>query len=248
MASESSTSRTLARLPVVACKGRECQLTDQSAALLLLTLRAPHPHLDSCTERGRSSGCRRGGTNVRELDRRIATLRLRLAEINAREDQIHSLQRQFRSQLDKLMDFAVYDRGDLGSALSMAEEVDGRLAQAERTLRYLETIRARGQEELDALLLTGSIEAAKADVAELESQMRDLDAEIGRLQQYSSGDVEGAPGQEAGKLTELRARHEGLDAEIKRLRQAISEASDEAARAVAERASRAAQRTARTGG
>ncbi len=183
---------------------------------------------------------------MRELDRRIATLRLRLAEISAREDQIRSVQRQFRSQLDKLMDFAIYDRGDLGSALSMAEEVDGRLAQAERTLRHLETIKARGKEELDALLLTGSIEAAKADVAELESQIRDLDAEIGRLQQYPSGDVEGTPGEGVGKLTELRARHDGLDAEIRRLRQAISEASDEAARAVAERASRVVQRTART--
>ena len=173
---------------------------------------------------------------MRELDRRIAILRLRLAEINAREEQVRATQRQFRGQIDRLMDFAIYDHGDLDSALSMAGEVDSRLTQTELTLRHLETIRGRGQEELKALLLTRSVEQAKAGVAELESQLRDLDAEIGSLQLS-----EGEPGTEelrvsASKLEDLRARHDQIDAEIHRLRQTISAASDEAARAVSERA------------
>ncbi len=183
---------------------------------------------------------------MRELDRRIATLRLRLAEVNAREDQVRVVQRQFRAQIDRLMDFAIYDRGDLDSALSMAEEVTTRLEQTDTTLRHLETIKARGQEELNALLITSSIEAAKADVAELETQIKDLDAEMGRLQQLAPGEDPISAAEEDRKLAELRARHEGLDSEIRRLRHAISEASDEAARAVADRARRAGIRTTET--
>lgn len=172
---------------------------------------------------------------MRELDRRIATLRQRLAEVAAREDQVWALQRQFRSQMERLMDFAVYDRGDLNSALSMAEEVDTRLLQAERTLVHLRKIRARGQEELNALLITSSIEAAKADVAELETQIQQLDVEIGRLQQ-TAADAEILPQERSeDRLAQLRAQHDRLEVEIRRLRQAISEASDEAARTVAER-------------
>ncbi len=174
---------------------------------------------------------------MRELDRRIAMLRLRLAEVNAREEQIRALQRQFRSQMDRLMDFAIYEHADLGSSLAMAAEVEGRLAEANRTLAHLERIKARGQEELDALLLTSSIETAKADIAELETQLKQLDAEIDRVGAHGSGAI-GVGGEDPGRLADLRARHDRMNAEIKRLRQAISEASDEAARAVAERATR----------
>jgi chromosome segregation ATPase len=181
---------------------------------------------------------------MRELDRRIATLRLRLAEVAAREDQVSALLRQFRSQLERLMDFAVYDRGDLDSALSMAEEVDARMIQAERSLGHLRRIRARGQEELNALLITSSIEAAKADVAELETQVRQVDAELGRLQQ-SADDPEILRGERSEvRLAQLQAQHLRLEEEIRRLRHVISEASDEAARTVAERAGGTASRAA----
>lgn len=179
---------------------------------------------------------------MRELDRRIATLRLRLAEISAREEQIRSLQRQYRSQLDKLMDFAIYERGDLGSALSMADEVDSRLAEADRTLGYLKTIQARGKEELEALLLTSSIEAAKADVAELEAQIRQLDDEMGSIQGGTESERRPAAPAPKERLAQLRAEHEKLEAEVQRLRHDISEASDEAARTVSGRARSAGDR------
>lgn len=177
---------------------------------------------------------------MRELDRRIGTLKLRLAEIGAREEQVRSLQRQFRGQLERLMDFAIYDHGDLGSALSMADEVDSRLRHTEMTLRHLETIRVRGQEELNALLLTRSVEGAKSDVADLEAQLRDLDAEIERIRETRVAEEVGRPPSDGGKLDDLLTRHDQIGAEIRRLRGVISEASEEAARAVSERASRRA--------
>ncbi len=168
---------------------------------------------------------------MRELDRRIATLRLRLAEIGAREEQTRALKRQFKAQLDKLMDFAIYDRGDLDSALSMATEVDSRLAAADRTLAHLETIKARGKAELEALLLTGSVEAAKANVAELETRLRQVEEDIRRA---VAGDDT--------SLSQMQAQRDALTTEVRRLRNIISEASEEAARTVAERARRNEER------
>jgi len=175
---------------------------------------------------------------MRELDKRIANLRLRLAEIRSRQEQLTALRRQFRAQLDRVLDFAVYERGDLDSALSMAEDVDTRLTQTEHTIRHLEVIRARCQEELDALLLTSSIETAKTELAELETRLRELEVQM--------GEAKGAPpvpsgigahaveGGGADRAT-LETEHRRIDAEIRRLRQTISEASEQAARAVSTR-------------
>lgn len=184
---------------------------------------------------------------MRELDRRIAMLRLRLAEISAREDQVRSLQRQFRGQLERLMDFAIYDRGDLDTALSMAEDVESRLNESERTLGHLLAIKSRGQDELNALLLTSSIEAAKTDIAELETQVNRLDEEIESLGHNASGREPVVQKEGEDRLSQLRAQHDKLDGEIRRLRQAISEASDAAARTVAERTRHASPGTVRPG-
>jgi len=184
---------------------------------------------------------------MRELDRRIATLRLRLAEISAREDQIRSLQRQFRGQLERLMDFAIFDRGDLDSALSMAEDVESRLDLSERTLGHLLAIKSRGQHELNALLLTSSIEAAKADIAELETRLNRLDEEIEGLGETATGREPATQVEGEDRLVQLRAQHDQVLDEIRRLRQDISEASDAAARTVSERTSQASPGAVRPG-
>jgi hypothetical protein len=148
---------------------------------------------------------------MQQLDRRIATLRLRLAEIRSQEDKMRALQRQFSAQVDKVVEFAIRENSDLEGALNMLGEVDARQDQAERALRHLAAIRARAQEELDALVLTRSIEIAKAELAALEEERRHLEVQ---------GNHERLP---------------DLDADIRRLRQKISDASEEAARTVSAR-------------
>ena len=171
---------------------------------------------------------------MRELDKRIANLRLRLAEIRSRQEQMVALERQFRAQLDKVLDFAVYERGDLDSALSMAEDIDTRLGGVSRASRHLETIRVRCQEELDALLLTSSIETAKAELAELEGRLREVESEMaGQKTLVATGQPEDRAEEEAEtRRSRLALEHARIDAEIKQLRRTISEASDQAAKRV----------------
>ncbi len=165
---------------------------------------------------------------MRELDKRIATLRFRLAEIRAREDQAKLQQRQFKNQQERITDFAIYENGDLEATLSMAEEVDSRLAQVERTLRYLAAIRTKGQEELDALLLTRSIEEAKAALTTLQAKHRQLGEELAQLDRAAeTGSIQ------VERREELQAQRTEAEAGMKRLRESIGEASEAAARAVA---------------
>lgn len=171
---------------------------------------------------------------MQRLDKRIAILRLRLAEIRAREDQLKSLQRQYEGQIDRIVEFAVQENSDLDAALSMIEEVDARRAQAGRASGQLEVIKARAQEELDALLLTRGIESAKAEIADLEVRRRQLDAEISRLRQ-SGNDASQQVTTGAPDASQLTRSAEDLDGEIRRLRQLISDASEAAARAVSRR-------------
>jgi DNA repair exonuclease SbcCD ATPase subunit len=174
------------------------------------------------------------GRGMQQLDKRIVTLRLRLAEIRAREDQQKALRHQFRGQMEKVVDFAARENSDLDAALSMLDEIDTRYDQVERTLRHLQAIKAKAQEELDALVLTRSIEAAKQELAGLEEEKQRLEAEI---HQMGSAALHSVPIARGERLTEsqLRERLSDVETEIRYLRQKISDASEEAARTVSSR-------------
>jgi DNA repair exonuclease SbcCD ATPase subunit len=171
---------------------------------------------------------------MQQLDKRIVTLRLRLAEIRAREDQQKALRHQFRGQMEKVVDFAARENSDLDAALSMLDEIDTRYDQVERTLHHLQAIKAKAQEELDALVLTRSIEAAKQELAGLEEEKQRLEAEI---HQMGSAALHSVPIARGERLTEsqLRERLSDVETEIRYLRQKISDASEEAARTVSSR-------------
>jgi DNA repair exonuclease SbcCD ATPase subunit len=174
------------------------------------------------------------GRGMQQLDKRIVTLRLRLAEIRAREDQQKALRHQFRGQMEKVVDFAARENSDLDAALSMLDEIDTRYDQVERTLHHLQAIKAKAQEELDALVLTRSIEAAKQELAGLEEEKQRLEAEI---HQMGSAALHSVPIARGERLTEsqLRERLSDVETEIRYLRQKISDASEEAARTVSSR-------------
>jgi hypothetical protein len=144
---------------------------------------------------------------VQKIDVTITKLRLLLADILAKEQQLAAMRQQFRDQLRKAVDYSVYGDGSVDGSLGLMSEVQQRLATVEGTLRDLGLVRARAERELESLQLTKRIEAAK-------TELNDLLTEQARLEE------DGA----------LEAADQELGSQIRRLRQQINEASEQAAR------------------
>ena len=149
---------------------------------------------------------------MQEMDRRIALLRLLLADITAREGQAREAHDQLRGQLTRIVDFTVRQNAGVSHALSAMEEVEERLAQQEAMLRHLALLRVRAQGELQALLVTRGVADARARLAELETRRAALLASA----------------QSAAHHGEIAA----IDAEIDELQGLIQQASEAAARSL----------------
>ncbi|MBF6589157.1 MAG: hypothetical protein IVW57_01335 [Ktedonobacterales bacterium] len=152
---------------------------------------------------------------MREIDRRVAVLRLLLVEINARRQQAQEAREQLRGQLTRMVDFAVRSNASVASALSALAEVEEHADQQEMTLRHLDMLRRRAQSELEALLVTRGVADAHARLAELEARRAELLA---------------PPSTEAPMSGDLAA----IEAEIAHIHATIQTASDAAARALTE--------------
>ena len=132
-----------------------------------------------------------------------AKLRLVLAEIHGREEQLDAMIRQFSNQLARLPRQAIYGRASLDTALSSMGEIQERLDHARTTREHLLAIKQRTSDELSALQLTQQVEEAKGALRSLKSQQ--------------------TPGQ---------AMDEGVEAEVRRLEGFIAEYSKVAERAI----------------
>ncbi len=141
-----------------------------------------------------------------QLRQATARLRLTLAEIKGREEQLDGMIRQFRTQLSRLPRQAIYERTTLDLALSAMAEIQERLNHAQATRQHLLAIKQRATDELSALELTQKVEEAK-------EVLRDLKARAGTS----------------------RAMDESVVAEMKRLEQFIAEYSKQAERAITSR-------------
>jgi hypothetical protein len=155
---------------------------------------------------------------MHEIDRRMALLRLMLADISARAAQSRANEQQLRAQHQRIIDFAVQRNAGVGNALALLAETEERLAQEAMTLRHLEELRRRAQSELDALLLTRSVSDAQQRLAELEARRRTL------TEPAASGPLEANQSSEVAEI----------EAEIAELKAMIADASESAARALAE--------------
>ncbi|MSQ24349.1 MAG: hypothetical protein EXR58_07360 [Chloroflexi bacterium] len=154
---------------------------------------------------------------MNQLDMSIARLRLLLKEIEAKEKQIQAARRQFRDQLERVINFALYRDPSLDQTLAMMADVDQRSENTEQIGQHLSRLRARVQSELDSLQLTKSFELAKLELAELEARKV-------ALRRADSPDSAGAEADVAA-----------LDAEIERLRVLINDASERAVETLARR-------------
>jgi hypothetical protein len=180
---------------------------------------------------------------MQELDKRIGLLRLLLADVDAREQQRSALSKQYRLQLQHIVEVTVVQTGDLGAALAAMQEVEERLAEVERTGRHLGLVRARAATELEALLLTRRVAEAQAQLAELETRQQDLNEQLARLrpaQAVAAGDAPPAEGAGADatppEISEeeaaLHALNEEVQRDIARLHRLILDASERAARTI----------------
>jgi hypothetical protein len=182
---------------------------------------------------------------MQEMDRRVALLRLLLADIAMRERQAHAAREQLRAQLTHIVDFTVRQNASVGRALSAMDEVEERLAQQDVVLRHLTLLRARTQGELDALLVTRGVADARAKLAELEARRASLLAAsgasgrspVGQDVAAASQDTPQSPAPASGPDQPDPTDHvdvelAAVDAEIAELRALIQQASDAAARSL----------------
>ena len=98
---------------------------------------------------------------VPEMQKAIGRLRFFLATIKNKEDDHRDLARQFQRQLDRAPNHALKGETSLEASLNIMSEIQERLDDVETTRKHLTAIKARAQQELQALEFTGQIEEAK---------------------------------------------------------------------------------------
>jgi len=107
---------------------------------------------------------------MRKLDETIANLKLALATIEVKEQALLQAERQAGGQYKRIVNFTLYDGGDLERALQMMDEVAQRTQYASSALEHVRLIKQRAQEDLRAMTLTKTIEDAKTELAELQQR------------------------------------------------------------------------------
>ena len=133
-------------------------------------------------------------SSVSQLQQAMAALRLSLANIRHREEQLDAQIAQFRTQLRRLPRQAIYGRAPLELALSAMGEIEERLQDAEQTRRRLLAIKKAAQDELAALESVQQVDEARKTLAQLRRETRQMPpsqapspataAEIRRLEQF----------------------------------------------------------------
>ena len=125
----------------------------------------------------------------------MAALRLSLAEIRHKEEQLDATIAQFRTQLRRLPRQTIYGHASLDMALSAMGEIEERLADAEENRRRVLVIKQAAQDELAALESVQQVDEARKALAQLKQQQAgrppssdgsndDTAAEIRRLEQF----------------------------------------------------------------
>ena len=106
---------------------------------------------------------------ISQLEQAMATLRLGLAEMRAKEDQLDALISQFQTQLRRLPRQAVYGQTSLDLSLTAMGEIEERLEDAVATRRRLLAIKDTATQELEALQLMKRVDEARSKLAGLKN-------------------------------------------------------------------------------
>ena len=146
---------------------------------------------------------------ISQLEQAMATLRLGIAEMRNREEQLDALVSQFQTQLRRLPRQAVYGQTSLDSSLTAMGEIEERLEDAVTNRRRLLEIKKTATLELEALELLKRVDEARSQLADLKK----------------NGTTAGSAGP-AGK---------GVESEVRRLEGFIAANSRQAEQAITER-------------
>ena len=125
-----------------------------------------------------------------QLQSVIANLRLILAAIRDKEQQLDAQIAQFRSQLRRLPRQVIYGTTTLDASMAAMGEIDERLADALTNRRRLLAIKKTATEEMEALQLVRQLDEARRSLQELKRRApcsaRDPEtaAEMRRLEQF----------------------------------------------------------------
>jgi len=130
---------------------------------------------------------------MRKLDETIANLKLALATIESKEQALLQAERQASAQYKRIVNYTLYEGGDLERALNMMDEIGQRTQYARSSLEHLKLIKQRAQDDLRAMHLTKTIEDAKAELSQLQAKqaqgeaLEDAIAELeGRISEASA--------------------------------------------------------------
>ena len=117
-----------------------------------------------------------------QIDSAVAKLRLFLAELNNKEIHLDAQLRQFRQQMNRAPQQAIYVRLPLEASLNVMSEVQERLDRIEMERKHLLMIKERANRELEALQLTRQVEDAKDTLAKLQSLRSNEGETISKIQ------------------------------------------------------------------
>ena len=106
---------------------------------------------------------------ISQLEQAMATLRLSLAEMRNKEDQMDALVNQSQTQLRRLPRQAVYGQMSLEMSLTAMGEIEERLDDAVANRRRLLAIKDTAAQELEALQLLKRVDEARSKLAELKN-------------------------------------------------------------------------------
>ncbi len=125
-----------------------------------------------------------------QLNSTMANLRLSLAEINDKEQQLDAMISQFRTQLRRLPRQVIYGRTALDYSLTAMGEIEERLEDAVANRRRLLAIKKTATEELEALELVKQVDETRRSLRDLKQRMvvsgeeEESLAEVRRLEQF----------------------------------------------------------------
>lgn len=106
---------------------------------------------------------------IPEMQKAITGLRLLLAMIRGKEEELEDLAQQFKRQLDRAPRHAIHGGNPIEATLSIMGEIQERLDGVEKTRQHLAMVKKQAEDELQALNLTGRIEEAKTELALLRA-------------------------------------------------------------------------------